>query len=76
MYFEFHILHPQCIKSDPTYLQIPKVVTNIVPNLSEILQGYINDCVCQKDIPDKIKKDHDITIGYLKTPINSLTLTI
>lgn len=33
-----------------------------LPNLREILQGYVNDRVLQKDIPEAIQKDHSVTV--------------
>lgn len=35
-----------------------------VPNLAEILQGYVDAHIQQRDIPDQLEKDHGVRIGY------------
>lgn len=57
--------HPICMSAYLTLICLAHFWTAVVddlPDLWEILQGYINDHVLQKDIPDAIQKDHGVTV--------------
>jgi hypothetical protein len=40
-------------------------VVEDLPNLAEILQGYVDSRILQRDISDQLEKDHGIRIGYV-----------
>jgi hypothetical protein len=41
---------------------LTKAPVEDLPNLGEILQGYVNDRVLQKDIPEHMMRDHGVQV--------------